>query len=62
MKEYIMHETEEMTTFGSVWKRYEPVAELIRCKDCKWRYPDGNCDYGNKDEEWFCADGKRRTD
>ena len=40
MKEYIMQETEEMTTFGSVWKRYEPVAELVRCKDCKFRYTE----------------------
>ena len=30
-------ETEETTTFESVWKRYEPVEEPIRCKDCKYR-------------------------
>ena len=37
MAEFIMQETEEMKTFGSVWKRYEPVAVLVRCKDCKHR-------------------------
>ena len=63
-----MQETEEMTTFGSVWKRYEPVAELIRCKDCKHgRQYDSNaidCEYRElaTEPDWFCADGERRTD
>ena len=42
MKEFIMQETEEMKTFGSVWKRYEPVAVLVRCKDCKHRPKEPN--------------------
>ena len=29
-----MQETEEMTTFGTVWKHYKPTTELVRCKDC----------------------------
>ena len=64
MKEFVMQETEEMTTFGSVWKRYEPVAELVRCKDCKKRYTvlciqeeAGNI---NNQDDWFCADGERK--
>ena len=36
------------------------AVSVVRCKDCKWRYPDGNCDYGNKDGDWFCADGERK--
>ena len=50
------------------------VGELVRCKDCEHRdkeiVPDGawegyvfckkDC-AGHKDD-WFCADGKRRTD
>ena len=70
MNEFIMQETEEMTTFGSVWKRYEPVAELIRCKDCKHRGNSEKCVLSAISEEkdfplfildnrgdWFCADG-----
>ena len=75
MKEVIMQQTEEMTTFGSVWKRFEPVKELIRCKDCKWRGNKKKCIvafvsdkqdfplsfYDNRGE-WFCADGERKED
>ena len=70
MKEFVMQETEEMTTFGSVWKRYEPVAELVRCKDCiygKQLFPDYiSCEISEENEsgchashkpDWFCADG-----
>ncbi len=70
MKEFVMQETEEMTTFGSVWKRYEPVAELVRCKDCKYAAPDMVCshesEWGNEisrnrgNPNWYCADGDRR--
>lgn len=65
MTEFIMQETEEMKTFGSVWKRYEPVAELIRCKDCKYYHkPEygftiGDCTYRSAwysvREEEFCS-------
>ena len=65
-----MQETEEMTTFGSVWKRYEPVAELVRCKDCLYGadfdidvypYVAYLCEkgYGSHTGDWFCADGER---
>ena len=68
MIEFVMQETEEMTTFGSVWKRYEPVAELVRCKDCEYCYFASNrvqdersyaCGkYGiDVTPDWFCADG-----
>ena len=73
MNEFVMQETEEMTTFGSVWKRYEPVAELVRCKDCKYwsaeRINDFNkcrrwINVGVKNfatmGDWFCADGERK--
>lgn len=75
MKEFIMQETEEMTTFGSVWKRYDPVSELVRCKDCKYWSAERIIDFnkcrrwinvGVKNfatiGDWFCADGERRTD
>jgi hypothetical protein len=71
MKEFIMQETEEMTTFGSVWKCYEPVAEIVRCKDCIYG-DDFDCPaplptgylcqkgHGSHTGEWFCADGGKR--
>ena len=39
-----------------------PMKELVRCKDCKWHKPYGNCDYGNKPDDWFCADGVKRDE
>ena len=62
MKEYIMQETEEMTTFGTVWKQYKPITELVRCKDCKsYCEQTRDCEHltiGGVDREWFCADGE----
>lgn len=45
--------------------------KIVRCKDCKHRWPD--LDEGKMicllersrradDDEWFCADGKRRNE
>lgn len=53
------------------WKseptRYEAVTH---CKDCKYCYAEGfvnvrnvcekHYDFGNVDDNWFCADGERR--
>ena len=73
MKEVIMQQTEEMTTFGSVWKRFEPVKELIRCKDCKHGEPCKNglgedaiecfdsdicLEVRCRRPNWFCANGE----
>ena len=48
------------------------VGELVRCKDCKYCYAEGfvnvrnvcekHYDFGNVDDDWFCADGERRDD
>ena len=46
------------------------IVEVVRCKDCKHRDPeDGKCDCGHdilwqlpRGDNWYCADGKRRTD
>ena len=44
---------------------------VIRCKDCVHRYVDGEnvrfnvCELNHnkvQSDEWFCADGERRTD
>ena len=45
-------------------------SQIVRCKDCKHRDPeDKKCDCGHgiiwqlpRDNNWFCADGERRTD
>jgi len=44
--------------------------DLVRCKDCKYCYAEGfvnarnvcekHYDFGNVDDDWFCADGERR--
>ena len=44
--------------------------EIIRCRECKHRDPeDKKCDCGHdivwnlpRQDDWFCADAKRRTD
>lgn len=45
------------------------VGELVRCKDCKHCYVDGEnvrfnvCDLGHnkvQQDDWFCADGERK--
>lgn len=46
------------------------VIQVVRCKDCEHSYEDIGglwCSYGIcfgciVEDEWFCADGKRRTD
>lgn len=48
------------------------VQPLVRCKDCKYCYAEGfvnernvcekHYDFGNVDDNWFCADGERRSD
>ena len=46
------------------------IQPLVRCKDCKYCYAEGfvnernvcekHYDFGNVDDDWFCADGERR--
>lgn len=59
MKEYIM----EVADNGMVTKVGQ---ELVRCKDCVNRYDPINCKMYSEgmdtSDEWFCADGERRTD
>ena len=77
MKEYIMQETEEVTAFGSVWRKYEPAKELIRCANCEWFEPNnaeegdlsGDCENQNSpcwtqpvDAVFYCGCGEKRAD
>jgi len=51
---------------GAVPKPNENLVEIVRCKDCKYLTEDNVFECGLRgfpvDEEWFCADGERRTD
>lgn len=52
--------------------RWEPIKEIVRCKDCKFRDTngcrsehshvewDGLIDEFYPDDDWYCADGERR--
>lgn len=40
---------------------------VVRCKDCLWRHDDSSpmwlpCMERKTPNDWFCADGERRTD
>ena len=43
----------------------EPITELVRCKDCKYRDTEimycGMVDLIRRDGEWYCADGERKA-
>ena len=48
-----------------------PVAELIRCRECKYRYTDGENVTANycllahnrvQADDWFCADAERKEE
>ena len=69
-KEFIIKVTD------SVWpdeihrfeEEYAPEQELIRCKDCRYidylvSYKKFQCPKNKRfvEENWFCADGKRRN-
>ena len=65
MKEYIIQAVAE-ETIKQFDELYAP--ELVRCKDCKYQVDRGRtykeCDihFLKAKDDWFCADGERRTD
>ena len=67
------HKFEE--TFGVITSHRDkdcPIkGELVRCGECKHRYVDGDnvrynvCELNHnkvQSDDWFCADGERRTE
>lgn len=65
MKEYIVQAIAQ-ETIDSFDAHNAP--ELVRCKDCRYyTEPDSHgdrCDkiHWSRGDDWFCADGERRTD
>ena len=59
MKEYIVqaYAQETIDSFDA-----NNAPEIVRCKDCKRHIKPGDCDYGNKPDDWFCADGQKRSE
>ncbi len=48
-----------------------PTIEIVRCRECKHRFVDGEnvrfnvCELNHnkvQSDDWFCADGKRRDE
>ncbi len=70
MKEYIIELSDDENALP-IFLRAFNLHAFVRCKDCK-HYKDGFCynpntyddgkTKGNTVPDWFCADGKRRTD
>ena len=63
--------------FKDVLSLIKDQPEVIRCKDCKYgdqtistlgkdmvncKYHSGRFDYKPHEPDWFCADGKKRTE
>jgi uncharacterized protein (UPF0179 family) len=66
MKEWICKEEPLIRADGaSVGVGFRQMVELVRCKDCKWYDKQKNwcisLDIAEHGENWFCADGERRT-
>lgn len=77
VREAVMSVTDDYNTIMKLLKAFadQPpltdIIEVVRCKDCRYRYVDGeNVRYNvcglnhNKvqSDDWFCADGERRGD
>lgn len=69
-KEYIIKVGDNPDITGGYPLKEKPT-ELIRCKDCKHRYVDGEnvrynvCELDHNKvqaDDWFCADGEKRSD
>ena len=68
-------ENNDLTASPKVWYGLHQIKELhvteiVRCGECRHRDPeDKKCDCGHdiiwqlpRDDDWYCADAKRRTE
>ena len=69
MKEYIIKVDEEKKDIMGNCPLVEKPQELVRCRDCKYRFVDGDNVRFNmcllnrnkvQSDDWFCADGERK--
>lgn len=67
--------TESVKSYLRVSVKAMPTVDavpVVRCKDCKYCYAEGfvnvrnvcekHYDFGNVDDDWFCADGERQSE
>lgn len=69
MEKYKIVDTEEVYTNGAElvpifrmkqWFEHVDAVPVVRCRDCQYRGSTAEC--LERDDGWFCADGKRRED
>lgn len=71
--EYIVQvdDTDRSYDFAFVGQIRRTSKQLVRCKDCKYQYTDGDNVVANycllahnrvQPDEWFCADGELREE
>lgn len=70
-----LYEADSVTMRGVAIINNMPTVDavpVVRCRDCKYCYAEGfvnvrnvcekHYDFGNVDDDWFCADGERRSE
>ena len=57
---WAMTEAQFLEWLNADCDRERPVDMVVRCKDCQYRGSTAEC--LERDDDWFCADGKRRED
>ena len=71
VKDYCRKRCLTVLTNDYFYKLLSAQPEIIRCKDCKYRFVDGEnvrfnvCELNHnkvQSDDWFCADGERRAD
>lgn len=54
----------KLVSYGNAVYEYEPVGEIIKCKDCRWYLYDGICLDSNRSTSLndFCSWGERKEE
>ena len=62
-REYICQRDEHIGDKHAYFGAFEPMQELVRCKDCRKNCTDNCLLYWNDintPDNWYCADGERK--
>ena len=59
------HDTDQIALIDMVCDDIEEsptvdAVQVVRCKDCKYRYSDSWCEYVDDDDNFYCARGERK--